>query len=66
MTITEKYLAEGREEGREKGREEGMEAKAVETALKMFKDGFTLEQIAKYVNLSVEKIETAIAAVNSI
>ena len=46
-------FAEGKEEGREEGRTESMEA----TATKMLRDGFSLENVAEYSGLSLERVK---------
>ncbi|MDQ0154651.1 Rpn family recombination-promoting nuclease/putative transposase [Robertmurraya andreesenii] len=43
----------GREEGRERGRQEGLK----QVAIKLLKDGMSVEQVARYVELPVEVIE---------
>ena len=62
MSVLESYLLEGRE----RGREEGMETKALEVIAEMFRDGFTIEQIAKYVKLPLGKIEAHISAIENV
>lgn len=46
--------AEGHEKGREEGREEGQS----EIIRKMYKQGLTVESIAKYVEMSVKKVQS--------
>ena len=47
---------EGFEKGIEKGIKKGIEKGKIETAKKMLKDGFDVEMIKKYVDLSIEEI----------
>ena len=76
---TEEAVAVSREEGREEGRAEGMEAGIeagmeagmeagieagkAETAIEMLKDGFSAEQVARYVKMPVEWVERLSAQV---
>lgn len=48
VSILQEKLEEGREEGREKAQREN--------ALNMLRDGLTVEQVAKYSGLSIEKV----------
>ena len=63
MSALDKYRLNYLEEGREEGREEGIEIGQLSTAKEMYKDGFTLEQIVKYVTLPIDKVKEAIAAI---
>ena len=50
-------LAEGIEQGIEQGIERGAEQKAIETAKKLLIDNLPIEQIAKYTDLPLEKVQ---------
>ena len=51
-----KGLAEGLEKGRAEGRVEGEENAKIATAKRMLADGLPVETIAKYSELSVERV----------
>ena len=53
----EKGLAEGLAEGREKGLEEGINQKAVEDAFAFYKNGVSIEIIAKSLNMSINEVK---------
>ena len=51
-----KGLAEGLEKGRAEGRAEGEENAKIATARRMLADGLPVETIAKYSELSIERV----------
>ena len=57
MTVEERFTRKGIAEGIAEGEARGIEAKAIETAFEMFKDGFDYERIAKYVKMPVTWVE---------
>ena len=50
-------LAEGIEQGISQGIEQGAEQTKIETAKKLLKDNLPIEQIAKYTDLPLEKVQ---------
>ena len=54
----EEGRAEGREEGREEGIEEGFEKGEFEAARKMLTHGMTLPEVAKILELPIDKLQT--------
>ncbi len=57
--IMEEVKAEGFAEGEEKGRAEN----AIENAVRMLKDGLSVEKVSQYTELPVEKIEKLAALI---
>jgi predicted transposase/invertase (TIGR01784 family) len=55
--ITRKAFQEGEASGIEKGIFQGAEQKAIETARNMILDKLSLEQIAKWTSLPLEKVQ---------
>ena len=51
----------GIEKGIERGIERGIEKGKLKTAQNMLKDGFTIEQIAKYTELSLKVLKKLLA-----
>ena len=54
------WLAEGREEGFEQGREEGREESREDAAIAFYKNGVSIEIIAKSLKLTEEKVREII------
>ena len=63
--VMEKLSDESLVEGRAEGRVEGRETQAKDTALRMLQRGFSIEEIADIINVSVETVKQWLAAKQS-
>ncbi|MCX6579963.1 MAG: Rpn family recombination-promoting nuclease/putative transposase [Candidatus Aminicenantes bacterium] len=58
-TLAERLREEGRNEGKEKWMNEGRNEEKLETARRMLREDFTIEQIVKFTGLSEEQLKKA-------
>lgn len=70
MTVIDKYeyerilhTEEGRQEGLEQGLEQGSEKTKIEMIKSMYKNGITIEKIAKIAEMNTEEIEKLVESI---